>query len=52
MPGQDVPGLTWTQDGDALVIVYFDGTPLRFEPIEEGLQVDFYGMLMTYEPQA
>ena len=52
MAGQDVPGLTWTQDGDALVIVYFDGTPLRFEPIEEGLQVDFYGMLMTYEPQA
>ena len=53
LAGQAVPGLTWTQDGDAFTIIYFDGTPMRFEPTETGFQLDYFGaMLLNFEPEA
>ena len=53
LAGQTVPGLTWTQDGDAFTIIYFDGTPMRFEPTETGFQLDYFGaMLLNFEPEA
>ena len=61
LAGTAVPGLSWTQEkvqtdsgeADALVVVYFDGTPLNYIFTETGFDLDFFGsMLMHFEPEA
>ena len=48
MLGNDVPGLTWTWDGNEAVADYYGAGELRFIPGDEGiLNLDFMGT-MTY----
>ena len=51
MAGVPVSGLSWTTEGDVIVLDYFD-KPIRFTPEDGTILMDFFGsMLMKMVPQ-